>query len=384
MQDTTVAIVARNAAATIGRAVGSALAAGAARVLLVDDASSDETVSHAKAAGGESLTVIENRRPLSVGYVRGLALEHIQTPYGIWLDADDAFGAGHLEAMLAPLTSGDADLVLGAATLYDGATGQALKPLHIPDFMQAPEAEWRSFERNWYPSLHAAFRTEFARGVGYDPAFKCAEDYDFLLRAIAAGARVATAPGADYHYYHYDGTISRNRERTRSFTARSLAKHDLQDIGRGLTAHGFLPGDRAAILASAALFAGEPMAALAQASEAAADTPVASYGEPARRLAAFYRGVAFLMLERWGAAAGCFELLEDTSLAAEAGNNHAVTLAALFHSGEAIKVLERVLALKPDYLDARANLAALKEGGLPAHITTHPFRREASRDQYAA
>lgn len=382
--DITVAIVAKNAAPTIARAVRSAIEAGACSIVLIDDASTDGTVDKAHAVSNGALNIVRNPNSVSVGYVRSLALKHIETPYGIWLDADDEFGVGHLAVMRRTLAMGDADLVLGAAHLFDGRTSKALKHLELPRFMMEPASRWRSFERNWYPSLHAAFRTDFARQVDYDHAFRCVEDYDFLLRAIVAGGRLGVEPDAQYRYYHYDNTISRNRRETEIFTARAIAKHKLDDIGHQLDAAGFSPADQACILASAAQFSGDTsavqtFAALAQKER----SPVAPYDLSAAAVGAFFAGTAALIEGNFAAARLALEPLAGQGARLEVLNNLAVAFAHTGHPEQAGKMLESILVEQEGYVDARMNLEVLEAGALPGAITRHPLRVAGSRDKYS-
>ena len=295
-QQVTVAIVARNAEATIGRAVRSAVAAGAQNLLLVDDGSDDRTVAVAEVGAGDILTVVRNPAPVSLGYVRHLALSHIRTPYGLWLDADDEIAEDHINKMVVPLAAGKADLVFSDCVLIDGGTREAIRELTVPGFMTSPNGYLRSFERNWYPSLHAGFRTEFACKVGYDTAFQCVEDYDFLLRALAEGARVAVAEGCSYRYYHYDQSVSRNRAKTAAFTARALEKHKRKDVDQLLDGAGFTDADRACILMSKAMFENDYKTIFELAGRVKeSDFAVPSNGLKACDVACFYEGTAALL-----------------------------------------------------------------------------------------
>ncbi len=382
-EDITVAIVARNAQATITRAVQSALAAGARRIILVDDASSDQTAEKARAAGGDALRVIHNDKAVSLGFVRSLALANIETRYGIWLDADDAFGDDHMHIMRAPLAADTAELVVGAAHLYKDPEGVAVRPLDIPFFMMGPGAEWRSFERNWYPALTIAFKTEFARTIDYDPTFACAEDYDFLLRAIAGDARLHPEQHAQYQYYHSDNSVSRQRDRTALFTARALAKHAPRDIAQALKRAGFASADRACILASAALFCGDferVPGLLDEIEDGQAD--IAPFGMPAADVATFYRATAALKMVDFEGAYETLATLRQRCTRADVLNNLAVATGHLEGSDAAAEALVTALEHKSDYLDARLNLQAVHEGKVPDVITMHPLRAESSRDVY--
>ncbi len=382
LEDITVVMVARNAGSTIARAVRSAARAGARNILLVDDASEDDTITRAQAAADGSLTVIRNEKPVSLGYVRSLAVQQIKTPYAAWLDADDEMTEGYLEAMRAPLVDGSADLVFSDCVLVDGRSGDVLKHLDVPEFMKQEGAHWRSFERNWYPSLLAAFRTDFVKDIDYDHAFACSEDYDFLLRALMAGARVRVAEGCTYRYYHYDTSVSRNRGRTAEFTAAALLKHRNKDIELALDQAGFPVADRASILMSKAMFEGDVRAVFEQAGRAK-DTGfvVPSNGLAAEDVARFYEGTAALLTGDAAWAALVLAPLGELG-APDACNNLAVALLHTADEDGARAQLEKALESRPDYFDARQNLIALETGEPLGHITRHPLRRAASRDAY--
>lgn len=382
LEDITVVMVARNAGATIGRAVRSAVRAGARNILLVDDASEDDTISNAQAVAGGRLTVVRNEQAVSLGYVRSLAVQQIKTPYAAWLDADDEMTEGYLEAMRAPLVDGSADLVFCDCMLVDGTSGADVKPLDVPEFMKQEGAHWRSFERNWYPSLLAAFRTDFAQQIDYDHAFACSEDYEFLLRALGAGARVQVADDCAYRYYHYDTSVSRDRSRTAEFTAAALVKHRNKEIETALEQAGFQVADRACILMSKAMFEGDVRAVFEQAGRAkGTDFIVPSSGLKAEDVARFYEGTAALLTGDAAWAALVLAPLGEMG-APDACNNLAVALLQKGDEEGAGAQLEKALESRPDYFDARQNLAAFEVGEPLVHITRHPLRRAASRDAY--
>lgn len=383
LDDITVVLVARNAAATIGRAVASARAAGAAHILLVDDASSDETMDEARSAAGGSLTLVRNKTPVSVGYVRGLALRHIKTPFGLWLDADDEMADGYIAAMRQALVAENADLVFAGCDLVDGATGNIMKRLEIPEFVRGNAGALRSFERNWFPSLLCAFRTEFACSVAYDPDFVYSEDYDFLLRALAANARVSTISDAAYRYYHYGDSLSRNRFKVLEFTARALKKHVAAEVATRLEKAGFSPADRDCILMSKAMFEQdlEQVQSLAVAISKS-DLLIAPYGLAASDVARFFSGTAHLLAGDFPAAAQVLEPLANRSHLPEVLNNVAVAKARAGDQMLARQQFQAALGNHPGFLDAQLNLAALADGKQPQAITTHPLRRAASRDIY--
>ena len=380
----TVAIVARNAEATIARAIESALAAGASTILLVDDASTDGTIAAAEAVGDAALKLVKNETPVSVGHVRSLALNAIETEFGVWLDADDAFAPDHLERVMLPLTSDGADLVYSSATLLEGETGAGLKTVEIPDFMTLPGRMLRSFERNWLPTLTCAFVTEVAKSIGFDARSECAEDYDFLLRAVAGGASVGFNKMPSYQYFHYADTVSRNREKTAKYTAAALKKHDADWLGQALERAGYSAGDAACVLASKAMFERDFDAALTFATQAASSEDVVEpYAAPARHISAFFAGTAAAMRGYFADAMNILEPLGNYMERPEVYNNVAVCFAECGDRSAASLSLELALALNPNYLDAKLNKQALVAGEKLTAITLHPLRIAASRDRYA-
>jgi glycosyltransferase involved in cell wall biosynthesis len=83
--DLTVVIPAYNAAATIENAVASAFRATAARVIVVDDGSADDTASLAKQAGAE--VIVQANAGASAARSEGA--RNVTTTYVTFLDADD-------------------------------------------------------------------------------------------------------------------------------------------------------------------------------------------------------------------------------------------------------------------------------------------------------
>src|SRR5690348_10853574 len=97
-------IPAKNAQATIGRAVASALAEPeAAEVVLIDDGSTDATVMAAREAAAGSDRFIVRSLPVSGGpaAARNLAMAMTDAPWICPLDADDFFQPGRLGRLLA-------------------------------------------------------------------------------------------------------------------------------------------------------------------------------------------------------------------------------------------------------------------------------------------
>jgi hopene-associated glycosyltransferase HpnB len=138
-----VAVVpARNEADVIERSIGSLLAQdypGAFRVVLVDDASDDDTAARASAllAADRKLTVIRGR-PLAKGWTGKLwavsqGVEAAGAPAYLWItDADIAHAPGTLRGLVARAEAGQLTLVTLMARLQTGTWPERLL---IPAFV---------------------------------------------------------------------------------------------------------------------------------------------------------------------------------------------------------------------------------------------------------
>jgi glycosyltransferase involved in cell wall biosynthesis len=116
---TVVIVPAFNEARSIGRVVGD-LPAGVAEVVVVNNASTDETEVNARAAGATVLR--EPRRGYGNACLAGIAYARDLPPGRrpdviAFLDGDYSDHPGELAALLAPIASGDADFVVGSRLL---------------------------------------------------------------------------------------------------------------------------------------------------------------------------------------------------------------------------------------------------------------------------
>ena len=184
----TILIAARNASATIARAVSSCLKeeAQGARLVLIDDHSTDDTVARARAVAGRRLQVVPAGDPGGIAMARQAGLDAVETEFAAWLDADDEWVPGRMARLGAMLRKGY-DVAVEAIDLFDGPSGAPLLRLTAPAFLRRPGGSVRLFERNLLPGdTQVAFRlSEFREAGGYDPAIGGPESFDLLLRAFA-------------------------------------------------------------------------------------------------------------------------------------------------------------------------------------------------------
>lgn len=206
-----VIIPAFNSAATIARAVRSALdQPETAELAVVDDGSTDDTAARAKAAddGSGRLVVISqaNRGPSAAV---NLGQERTASPYFCILDSDDYFLSGRLGAILR---DAGPEWDLAADRLLFVEEGREAGPLHpwsgrlpsdgVLTFSQfvlgnlsrpgAPRAE--------LGYLQPVFRRAFLdrHGLRHNDAVRIGEDYLLYAEALGRGARFRTVDNAGY------------------------------------------------------------------------------------------------------------------------------------------------------------------------------------------
>lgn len=115
-----VVIPARNEAATIAETLARLAAARlATEIVVVDDGSADETADRAVAAGAAVI-----RHPFWLGYGAALqtGFKYAVARDADWvatLDADGQHDPAFLEALVAPVAAGEADIAIGSRFLHD-------------------------------------------------------------------------------------------------------------------------------------------------------------------------------------------------------------------------------------------------------------------------
>ncbi|MBK5919962.1 hypothetical protein CCR80_02775 [Rhodothalassium salexigens] len=390
--DLTVAMPAYNAASTVAAALRSVCDTHDGPILLVDDRSADDTVARARAVVGARLHVVTAPGPRGVARARALALAAIDTPYGLWLDADDLMAPGRPQAVRAALDAG-ADLVYDAVTLIDAA-GRVERDLPMPAFLHGPGRLWRQVERNWLNGLFCGFRTDVARRVGYDPELSTGEDYRFCLDALMAGARIALLDRVGVFYRHGAATLSRNLAVAQANVRRVHRALDGAAAEAGMARAGLPAVEIAYTRAAAAVHRGDAAAALA-AAEALLDgaETIAPYGHSADWMGRFLGGTALLALDRPDAAAAW--LRAAVAGASQAGdgadvhNNLGVAAARAGDRAAARRAFAEAAERRPGYVDAAHNARLLAQAGGPVAadawaLTRLPLRTVANRDRYDA
>lgn len=375
----TILMVVFNGEATIARALDSALLQGCP-VLVVNDGSTDQTqaILETYAPRVQAIHLPENK---GIGNARKVAVESATTPYGLWLDADDEFVPGRVANAVKCLEAG-AQLYADGAELYSGAKGAYLRQTPMPGFMLRDGASCRLFERNYLPgSAWLGIDIAFAKKIGYSEELRRVEDYDFLLRALAAGGQLCCSDFIGYKQYDYPCSLSRNIDAQLVGCADVLRGHSYGAVYSLYKAAGYseiMCAWGQLLMATYRKDWGRALECLKGIGGGddilETDGPF-PYAECWRK--AFHEGTLRLIL---GEDAAGLKALEDALVyreAPELWNNTGVALRRLGREAEAADAFQKALGLRKDYFDGLSNLEGLGE-----RITAVPLRAQASRSAY--
>jgi len=184
---TVVIMPALNEAAVVGDLVRRAPRDAVAEVIVVDNASTDETAARARDAGAR--VVSEPRRGYGAACFAGVTALPTDADVAVFLDADGSQRPEEIPLVLAPIAAGRADLVLGARAL------RGRHPMHATTGTRlvARYVAWR-----WGLGITdfgplRAIRVDLLRRLDMrDRAFGW--PVEMVVKAALLGARIAEVP----------------------------------------------------------------------------------------------------------------------------------------------------------------------------------------------
>lgn len=228
-RDTSVSVIIPtfNRSALVDRCIRSLVSADAAglEIVVVDDGGSDDT--EAVVAGRAVYLRQSNAGPAAA---RNNGAAHSHGAFVAFIDSDDEWtpeGIGRLQAQM--IANPDVDVVFGDSLMgndddgfvsfvrtYGGEAFFALPGASRPDGLRVLEREifFRQLSTRNVMFLGSMLirRTFFDRISGFDPALCGAADWDFFMRATAAGV-VGYSDGSPVSkYYKHDAGMSTNSD----------------------------------------------------------------------------------------------------------------------------------------------------------------------------
>lgn len=240
-----------NIAGYITRAITSALSQQGVlvEVIMIDDASTDQTVNIARSITDPRLTILcqpENKGP-SIARNTGIAAAK-----GDWiavLDGDDYFEDGRLARCVHHAMTSQADIVVDnlniahedsrdTSLMFDKKNPLFRYPTRIDlaCFIKGNQSFLGGYTLGY---LKPVFRRSFLlrHHLSYPTDIRIGEDYILMAEALACGAICITDPHAGYVYTVRQGSISHRLNldsvtRIETADAKFLAKYPLDDRAR--------------------------------------------------------------------------------------------------------------------------------------------------------
>lgn len=176
-----------NRSGLVGEAVASVLDGGFddVEVIVVDDGSTDSTPEVVAELGRDLRVRSVTVGRMGAGAARNVGIAMSRGEWVAFLDSDDLWEPGYLEAVDAVAEDApDSTVALHTASrVVDLATGAELYTT-VPSEVERPER--RLLVENFVPSVIAR-RTTLDRIGGWDPTFRARQDMDLSLRLAHEG-----------------------------------------------------------------------------------------------------------------------------------------------------------------------------------------------------
>jgi len=193
-----------------------------ARVICVDDASTDDSAAIVRASGAE---LVQNERRLGLAENWNRCAELVTTPFFVLGHQDDVYEPGYAAAMLALLDAHPRAFMAHCKTMAiddDGRTiatpaaryKESLWPHHDPYEEGAPAGLARLARGNFIVAPSVMFRTEAARAIGRFSPFAFVPDWEYWLRGLLAGWTIAGTHRRLVRFRRHAATATRALERT--------------------------------------------------------------------------------------------------------------------------------------------------------------------------
>ena len=210
-------------------------------IIVSDDASGDSSVRIV-----EGLMAVDARIRLIRANVNGGAAaarnRALEVARGQWiciLDSDDLMHPDRIRSLIEEAARSGADIIADDLLLFDA--DRRSKPKTLFEGAWATTACWVSAEdylatNNFYGKgpalgyLKPIFRASFIarQDIRYDERLTIAEDFNFVLRLLMAGAKFRTIPRIGYFYRRHSASISHRLN--------SDVLQDILDVERGWNA----------------------------------------------------------------------------------------------------------------------------------------------------
>lgn len=191
--EVTIVIPAHRAAATVMKAITSALEQDQcrARVIVVVDGACPETEALLAGAANPRLSSVTNEPKRGAPASRNRGLQLAETEFVLFLDGDDFFKDDFAGPLSSIMNAEDADLGLGPNVHWN--EGRGYHNHWVPDYRDSADLfiRWCGNNQN-VTTCSVMWRTSFLRSIGgWNERILRNQDGEVTLRAVLLGARFA-------------------------------------------------------------------------------------------------------------------------------------------------------------------------------------------------
>jgi len=186
-----VVVPAYNSETTIGRALASVAAQTLqpAHIVVVDDASTDNTAVIAQGFTGATVEVIRLTKNQGASGARNVGIRCANTDLIAFLDADDEWLPRKLERQVEALLAEPGSSFVSCRTYLISPAGENLGDTYGDHEITVGEHAWKALLAENYvttPSV-LVWRKYLEESGGFDPSLKIAEDQDMWIRLAERG-----------------------------------------------------------------------------------------------------------------------------------------------------------------------------------------------------
>ncbi len=192
-------------------------------LLLVDDASTDDSVAIAQKIGGPRMRIERNEPALGLAGNWNRCAELVETPFFCLAHMDDVYLPNYLESMLALMADDDVGFVHCRANAID----EGGQPIAAPsesykvkfwrglEHAKSPEVYRRLFRGNFINCPSALYRTDAWRRVGgVDESMHFAPDWKLWFAFLLDGWSIEAESEALIRYRRHDSNATLDHART--------------------------------------------------------------------------------------------------------------------------------------------------------------------------
>ncbi len=203
-------------------------------LIVVDDASTDETPAILAGLGDRRLVLLRNERNLGLAASLNRGLEQAQGRYVARLDADDVAVPRRLELQLARIRTLEGLAVLGADVADLDSDGKIGSVHEMPGGRRA--VRWHALFGSpfFHPTVLVDRELLDRHGLRYDPSFLESEDYDLWTRLLAFGDGDNLAEPLVLKRAHSGQASERHRDLQMSFQ-RDVALREIARVAPDLS-----------------------------------------------------------------------------------------------------------------------------------------------------